>query len=956
MSSEQATLTPMRRRAVDRLLIDYLELPEREQPAWLAQTRRRLPRLGRWLVQLIDDSHTVTLLDESVRRLAGQSVDRMEISVTRLVSGDRLGPWKVIEEVGQGGMGRVYRGQRADGAFEMDVAIKQIGQRRRGLAELLQRECRLLAKLDHPSVTRLVDAGLDDRAGPFLVMEWVEGRDLADWIERQQPDVETRLKHFERIAEAVAHAHQRLIVHGDIKPDNVRIRDDGSVKLMDFGVARLLESSDADQAGMRALTPAFAAPEQRDGENITPASDIWSLGTLLLWLLTGLREDEILAAHPSRLNAGTRLRNQELAAIIEKARAQRPQERYRSIDEFVGDLIRFRLHEPVSVMPSTLAYRAGRFVRRNRVLVGGVGASFLGLSIGLVMTVWMYTQAEKAREQAERHAREVEQIADFQAGQLSRIDVEGMGAGLRHSIFERRDQHLRLEGLDPEVRQQRQTALANALLGVNFTDLAVESLDQHFFRHGLETIQDQFHDQPIIRARLLQTLAEAARDVGVLELARQAQDEALDLREQNLGRRHVDSLKSRGEAANLAVLEGDYERALRSLEEVSRDRQETLGPDHPDTLGALNDLGTVNHYLNELETALAQYSRALAGRQRILGEEHPDTLASMLHIGVLHRWRGEYDLAMTFQRPALDGFRNVLGEDDPKTIGATSQMGYLLAEQGQLEAALPYIQASKHAYRRTLGDRHPQTLYTISDVGVMLLRMGRTEEAGPYLKRALDGRVDMLGPDHPHVSFSLDFMSHYHERMGDFEQAERNLRELIALRTQLLSATHSRTAIAMRRLGEALQQVGRTEEAIEWAGRAARNLTDTEGANHPQTVQAWISKARALLHAEQYERALEAASQAVDGSKATWPQGDRLVGQALRTRAMARIGLWDLAEAEADFLVAWDNLVNSVGETNADSRELAGDIASFYRQWQRLDPDGSHEAPVQRWAERAGDQ
>ena len=182
MTTGLETLSPMRQRAVDQLLIEYLELPEQAQAAWLRQTVQRLPRLGRWLDRLVAESNTVTFLDDSVRRLAGESVDRLEINIRRLAPGDRLGPWEVIAEVGQGGMGRVYRGRRADGAFDMEVAIKQIGRRRRGLAELLQRECRLLARLDHPSVTRLVDAGLDDQAGPFLVMEWVAGENLTDWI------------------------------------------------------------------------------------------------------------------------------------------------------------------------------------------------------------------------------------------------------------------------------------------------------------------------------------------------------------------------------------------------------------------------------------------------------------------------------------------------------------------------------------------------------------------------------------------------------------------------------------------------------------------------------------------------------------------------------------------------------------------------------------------------------
>ena len=267
--------------------MEFLELPDDDQPDFLEQCRQRYPRLSRWLDEMTDGGHTVTLLDDSVRNLADSAVQSSSITVKALAPDTRLGPWVVREAVGQGGMGMVYRGERADGAFEMDVAIKLIGKRRRGMAELLQRESRLLARLDHPSVTRLVDAGLDERAGPFLVMEWVEGTDLAQWLQENDPPLSRRLDLFCQLAEATAHAHQRLIVHGDIKPGNVRIREDGMVKLMDFGVARLLEAEDDGDVDLRALTPAFAAPEQLEGESVTTRSDVWSLGALLCWLWIG---------------------------------------------------------------------------------------------------------------------------------------------------------------------------------------------------------------------------------------------------------------------------------------------------------------------------------------------------------------------------------------------------------------------------------------------------------------------------------------------------------------------------------------------------------------------------------------------------------------------------------------------------------------------------------------------
>ncbi len=958
MTFGKKPLSPMRRRAVDRLLIQYLELPERQQQQWLEQSAQRLPRLTAWLRRLTADSHTVTLLDESMRRLAGESVERMEFHARQLSPGDRLGPWQVIAEVGAGGMGRVYRGLRADGAFEMEVAIKQIGQRRRGLAELLQRECRLLARLDHPSVTRLVDAGLDDQAGPFLVMEWIEGQDLSVWLAREKPDLQTRLDLFERIAEAVAHAHQRLIVHGDIKPNNIRIREDGSVKLMDFGVARLL-ADDPYPHRVAGLTPSFSSPEVMNGEPVSPRSDIWALGAMLYWLITESAISE--KSHPATqsLKSVNLHRGREIRAMVEKATAEHIDDRYETAYQFLDDLQRFRDYLPLNAVAPTHLYRLSRFVRRNRLIVSSAAAIILLLSSGLTATVSLYLSAEQARQsalierdRAEQHAAEVALIADFQAERLGRIDVESLGVFLRQSLFARHDEHLDLEQADALIREQARAELEKALAGVNFSDLALDSIDTHLFSHSLSAINDQFYEQPVLRARLLQTLSSSAREVGILDLAYQAQSQALALRRQHLGDEHPDTLSSLDETGAIKVLLGDWQEANDLLQFALEGREAKLGSDHPDTLETLNNLGAVKHRLNDLEAAQAFYSRALEGRARVLGADHPKTLESMLSMGVLLRWQGDFEQATEYHAHALNGFRKSLGEDHQQTIDAVNQMGYVLAEQGQLEEALPFLQQSKTDFRRTLGDRHPKTLYAISDVGVILMRLNRLDEARPYLERAMNGRRQALGPSHPHMVFSLNFMSHYHVRAGEPELAEQLLRELIARRQQILGDPNAGTLVVARRLGETLIQLERPEEALDWFDQAATGLLAIHGQGHPDTARAWIGKAEALLATQRQQQALAAADQAVRFSATAWPDGHQYQSQAIKLRAKALAAKGAYAEAETDFLSAYERVAEQLGPEHSEARAVAESLAGFYRRWSDADPKAGHELTAGQWEER----
>ena len=835
---EKAGLAGMRRRALDRLLVRYLELERDDQQAFLERSIGRYPRLGKWLALMVDDHHTISILDTSYREQALNP--RTEEPVT-LEVGHRLGPWRVEAQVGRGGMGMVYKGGRDDGAFEMDVAIKLIGQRRAGLAELLRRECRLLALLDHPSITRLVDAGLDQEAGPFLVMEWVEGTDLEPWLQSNTISTDELLRLFRQLVEAVAHAHQRLVVHGDIKPGNVRIRDDGVIKLMDFGVSRVMDSDEGDTR-LRGLTPPFAAPEQLEGARITPQSDLWSLGALLFWMLTGTVIPRQLGMVEAGLRAAECQRADELAAIVIRACEADPGDRYGSVMALGNDIDRHRRNEPLEAQYISGLKRSWKFVRRHPLPVGSATLAFLALVVGLAFSVSMYLDARQAREvatlerdRAEQGAYDLLQVADFQTEQLAALDVQAMGVVIRHGLVE---QILAPPGQD-EPSTVLPAELEQALSRVSFTDIALNTLEQQLFQRTLEAIHAQFEGQPVLRARLLQTMVEPSQDVGLLELANQAQSQAVELRREHLGPLHEDTLTSLHVAGMLEIINGDIDASLELLNEALAGRRQVLGAKHPETLHTIYALGVAKHHIRELDAALAHYRDALAGRMEVLGPDHPQTLMSLHAVGVLYRFRGELDEAVEYQTLALKGLREVFGEDHRDTLGAFTQMGYLKAARGEYDASLEYFKHSLAGRRRVQGDRHSSTLSSLSDVGMTYLRTGRPEQARPYLEQAFSGRLETLGAKHPHTIFSIRFMGLLHEALGEYEQAEPYLRDALEWRMTRRGENHWTALTSMIELARVLAGQELYDEAIEWAGRASQAHEDLLGSDHPRTREYW---------------------------------------------------------------------------------------------------------------------
>ena len=891
-------LTPARRRALNRLLSQYLEQPAQARAGFLVRCRQRWPRLGHWLERLVssEGNSTLTLLNESLGNLAAGAASRIaESAGNRPAPGHRLGPWRLIEPVSEGGMGLVYQAERDDGAFEKTVAVKLLRLRGTGLGELIQRECQLLARLDHPGICRLLDAGLDEASGPFLVMEWIEGQDLSGWM-KSCPSRQRCLEVMMSLCEAVDHAHRQLIVHGDIKPGNVQIDREGQVKLLDFGIARLAGATDEGSAAVAALTPTFAPPEQHRGEPLDARSDVWALGALMAWLLQGSQ----LNNQPDETDwlpvAKVAISNAELRAVVDKACAGDPDQRYGSARELLSDLQRFCQNYPLTAMPASAGYRVRKFLRRNPVLVGGIAATSSALVAGLIATaVWYVEASHKAEELAS--------VVEFQARHLGTIDIQELGAVMRRDVLDQRRGALKVSGLTDDEIESGVEALEAILAGVNFTNTALATLDSGIFEHARKTIDQQFVDKPAVRASLLQTLASTMREVGLVSQAVAPQQVAVALRTETLGRRHPATLESIHEAAILAHVLADYDSAQSQLEQVIEDRRRVLGARHPDTLESAHALAETLRRQGRFMESESLAREVLSERRERLGREHPDTLATLAELGAAIRSQGRLDKAKPYYRQVAEIRESLLGPDHPDTLEAMNNLGLHLVRMDQLEKAESLYIETLERRRRVLGDNHPSTVISLNNMAALMRLKERYDRAEWYYQEALERAHRMFGDYHTETANLLNNLGVLYRHIDRLSASERFLRRALEARRQTRGPDHRATLVAKHNLARTLYEKGRLAEAEDLQARAVAGIEQILPEDH-------------------------------------WLLGAVLYGKGRIFHRMDRF-----EEAESVFLETWDIFAHGLGPEHHRTTDLIAYMEDFYSDWARQAPeDGADEA------------
>jgi eukaryotic-like serine/threonine-protein kinase len=817
--------------------------------------RQRLGALAFELpAELLEELRRLLALDAATTRrnedpLAAAVADAVGQGSLVPGAGLRLGPWRVLRELGSGGMGTVLLAERAEGDFEQRVAIKLIRgfpgaeERRR-----LRHERRVLAQLDHPNIARLLDGGETADGQPYVVMEYVDGLGLLEYLAANPLDLRQRLALFDRIADAVQHAHERLVIHRDLKPNNVMVRADGDPRLLDFGVAKLVDVSqgeDGRSTSTRVWTPGYASPEQRAGGQITTATDVFGLSILLREMLTGDRLPGQASPLP-RGFVGLKL-DAELRGILEAGSAEDARRRYPTVEALRADLQRWLEGRTVRVAPDTAAYRLRKFVRRHRV---GVAVA-AGLLIAATLFVWRLeierdraraaeADALAARAAAEDEAANARAALGFLSGTLVAMAPEN---ALAREVSVRELLRTARAGLDaqlgaqPRVRRQVQRLLAHLYVALSEPREAVL-----LFEAGLAG------EVPRQRAEALALAAdldEYAGVLGVLERGQEglaAAERAAALRREFAPEDEIEALRSTDQLAYAHYRLGDFGRA-ETLWRQLIERAPELPQVPPEILdNSLQALAGMLTHENRAAEALELLDRAEAQMAGRVPEGSPARVAAM---------RGRIDALVQLGRP--------------REAEALARQALQIQE-------------------RTVGERSARTAYLLNSLGVALNEQGRFREAAEVLQTSLELGRELQGVDGDEA-ISLLNIAAVQESAGDYAAALAMFdRAIELLEPSEPSSDSLRLRQARRSRARTLGLMGRTDAALETLSALEKQSIELDGEDAFEPAMLAWQRAVVARAGERPKEGLAALAVAAERMRALLPEQHSLFAYAHRLR------------------------------------------------------------------------
>jgi len=905
-------------------------------------------------------------------------------------SGIQIPGYRILAEIHRGGQGVVYQAIQESTRRKVAIKVLKDGPFAYGV-ELarFEREVDVLSRLHHPHVVAIHDRG-QSAGHAYYVMDYIAGRPIDAYVAGADLSIPETLLLFIKVCEAVNVAHLRGVTHRDLKPGNIRVDEQGEPRILDFGLAKLAQdAAEASSARGMTLTGQFvgslpwASPEQAEGrpELLDIRTDVYSLGVILYQLLTGRfpypvigRIDDvvrhILHTDPVRPSSIRRELDFDLELVILKCLAKEPQRRYQSAGELARDIRRFLAHEPVSATSPSTSYRLRKFVQRNRgmVLAGAVVAAALvlatGVSVGFGLRAAQQrdaaksalSRAESAEQTAETRAAELELVAGFQQEQLAGIDAQRMGQRIRENLLAGVRSAGERRRLSPAEIEARVAEMEELTADGDFTGLARQALADDFFKPALAAIDERFADQPLVAARLMQTVASTLQELGLLEAALAPQEQALAIRRDLLGNDHIDTLTSISEMGLLLRAQGRTAEAEPYYRQTLAGRRRVLGGEDPETLRSLNNLAALLQAQGKLAEVEPCYREALEKRRRIFGDDHPDTLTSVAAMGYLFFSQGKIEQAEPYYRLALEKRRRVLGEDHPHTLYAINNMAALLQTQDKFsEAEVLYVEALAKR-RRVLGAEHPQTLQSLNNLGNVLEAQERYVEAEPYYREALEVRRRLLGDDHPHTLNSIGNMGTLLQSMERYDDAERLAREALAGRRRLLGDDHLDTLRSVNNVGNLLELQGQLTEAEAHYREALAGCHRALGETHPDTIRQTIALGRLLQKQKRFDEAIALLTDAERAVRGDPPGANPLhLARILMYVAKVRIDAGAFAEAERDLLEAHD-LQSAPGVSpHSDLTDVQSALVRLYDAWHAADPELGHDLQAAEWRARLAD-
>jgi serine/threonine protein kinase len=843
---------------IDAVFDEALDVAQEQRESWLKARCRDDPDLCREIQLLLEahDQHEGPLDVPAVAHLAAMASDPKR--------NRRIGPYRVLRELGRGGMGVVYLAERDDGQFRRRVAVKVL--RASGDAdELHQRflgERQILASLNHSHIAQLLDGGVSDGQLPYLVIEYVDGLPITEYCDRQRLDVAARLRLFQEVCAAVHHAHQNLVLHRDLKPGNVLVTNTGQVKLLDFGIAKLLNPSLAavDQpitrTAFRLMTPAYASPEQVRGETLTTASDVYALGLLLYELLVGRPAHRITTNSPQEIHEivcdrdpgrpsdtavsdggesaktaaeratarGTtpeRLQRQlrgDLDAITAMTLRKEASRRYGSAELLAEDVGRYLDGLPVLAHRGSRWYRFEKLVRRHRAAATftAVMALFLVGAAGVALRLAAVATRERDRgaaalAQTQRALRESDATSSFLV-----------------SLFEASD--------PTDGGQDSLTAAALLRRGV----VEAELLDA----------------QPAAQSRMFEALGRVYARRGNLERGEQLVRRALALRRSAVGANDPGTAATTAALAEILVQQGKYAEADSFAREALSVRRSALVQSHPDIGASLQQLSGIAIYLGDFKTAESYQVEAVAFWRRDTSGDDAGLVAALQRLSAILWRRGDDAGAERTLREAVAVTRRNPAAPNRERAGAMMRLAGLLDErpEGRVEAESLLAGAVSES-RRAFGDAHPMTAEATKQLGIMYANQGRPAEGERLVRQALEMQRRTWGASHTAVAGTMISLARVITRSGYVPEAEQLARDAAAIVVRALGTRHSSYAGALGNLADVLVRRGALDSAEVLRREALAIRVASSGREHTVTALTAVELADVITRQRRFAEA-----------------------------------------------------------------------------------------------------
>ena len=815
---------------IQNLFHECAAMPEPERRKYLESECRDDPGMANEILAMLEqDARADFMLDREMAEVASSVVsDEVDLSQ------QRFGPYRILRMLGEGGMGVVYLAEREDLQSLAAIKILRDAWLSPARRDRFKSEQRMLAQLNHPSIARLYDADTLSDGTPWFVMEYVEGVPLTEYCRARIRSIPGWLELFRAVCEAVLYTHQLAVIHRDLKPSNVLVKSDGTVKLLDFGIAKQLESVEraADQTrfGMRAMTPAYAAPEQMSGDRVGVQTDIYSLGVILYELLTGRlpfdlkdrtpAEAEMLVckSEPMKPSAAAR-ENRESAPGAESraswddldvmcltAMHKDASRRYPTVDAFIRDIDHYLSGEPLEARPDSAQYRLSKFLRRNW---RPVTATALGIATLIGVVIYYTLHLIDARNEAVASAARTQRIQTFMT-----------------NLFEGGD-----EAAGP----------AESLRVVTLLDRGAQEARA-------------LHEEPGVQAELYLTLGTIQQQMGNLDRADTLLTAALEQRKTMLGPSHPDVAQCLLAVGLLRADQSEYEEAERLIREGLEITRRNEASDPAAYAEASSALGKVLENRGSYEEAIQILGDAVQLHKKA-GSSPEDLGAVVTQLANCHFYAGNYAASDSLNRQVLEIDRSVYGERHPHVASDLINLGAIQQEWGHYPEAEKFFRQALEIYEGWYGKEHYEVAATLTMIGRSLIYQSRLPEASEMLQRALGIRKRVFGADHPLVASTLNELGRVAQQEGRLDEAEANFRQMADIYKAVYDDKHYLIGVALSNLGGVYLERKELTRAEELFREVVRRYQETLSADHLYMGITRVKLGRALLRQHRYAEA-----------------------------------------------------------------------------------------------------